>query len=58
MYDGLLNTDTEITISSKGIAWPSDVDHKYKRVNNYLTRSWYDVEDERFMVWMRTAALP
>ena len=46
MYDGLLNTDTEITISSKGIAWPSDVDHKYKRVNNYLTRSWYDVEDE------------
>ena len=49
-----------------GIAWPSDVQHKFKRVvpsYPYTNISWDgrvlpDVEDEDFIVWMRTSGLP
>lgn len=58
LYNGQTTSDPVVTIFETGIAWPSDIKHKYKRVANYQSRSWTDVEDEHFMVWMRTAALP
>ena len=50
----------------RGIAWPSDVEHKFKRTTPsypYTNTSWDgrplpDVEDEDFIVWMRTSGLP
>ncbi|CAD8059969.1 unnamed protein product [Paramecium sonneborni] len=56
LFQVVNETKKEITISSKGIAWPSDLDGRYKNID--LNRQWIDMEDERFMVWMRTAALP
>ena len=47
----------EITINPNGIAWSVDKD-KYKNSENYTTHQWLNVENERFMVWMRPAALP
>ena len=47
----------EITISPNGIAWSVDKD-KYKNSENYSEHQWLNVEAERFMVWMRPAALP
>lgn len=49
---------TVYDISSKGIAWDSDLNGRYKRPDNYKSIQWTDVEDERFMVWMRPAGLP
>ena len=46
-----------IDISSKDIAWSLDK-KKYKNSPNYKNTQWLDVEDERFIVWMRPAALP
>ena len=51
-------SDEEIFISDEGIAWSIDK-KKFKNLdseNRY--RQWIDVESERFMVWMRPAALP
>ena len=45
-----------IIISKNGIAWTVDKD-KYKNSENSNEHQWLDVEDERFMVWMRPAAL-
>ncbi|KAL4477009.1 hypothetical protein ABPG72_011706 [Tetrahymena utriculariae] len=45
-----------VNISDQDIAWPSDISSKYK--NRDMTKQWTNVENERFMVWMRTAALP
>ena len=46
-----------IIISKNGIAWSVDRD-KYKNSENANERQWLDVEDERFIVWMRPAAIP
>ena len=46
----------DIRISSEGIAWSIDK-KKFKNSNNYNIQ-WKDVEDERFIVWMRPASLP
>jgi hypothetical protein len=43
------------TISTDGIAWPSDL-KKYKIGN--ASKQWYNVTDPRFMNWMRIASLP
>lgn len=50
-----------IALSHTGIAWPDDVKNKYKNlkiVAEKNTKQWLDVEDERFMVWMRASATP
>lgn len=47
----------EIIILSHGIAWDVDIE-KYHDSQNYDSHQWMSVEDERFMVWMRPAALP
>lgn len=51
--------DDEIKISDKDIAWPSDKKHKFKNPKDAENTAWIDLDNnERFMVWMRTAALP
>jgi hypothetical protein len=46
---------TNITMTTNGIAWPSDLT-KYKVSNPSL--QWYNVTDPRFMNWIRIASLP
>ena len=45
----------DIIILDEDIAWSVDK-KKYKNYN--LSIQWVNVEDERFMVWMRQAAMP
>ena len=55
------NANTVTTVSHTGIAWPDDVANKYKNIQDTTSKNslqWLDVEDERFMVWMRAAATP
>ena len=51
----LTNVDTGriYEISSSGIAWNTDKQHKFKNIN--LSRQWLNVEDERFITWMKIA---
>lgn len=51
-----LMTGEDIQISDEGIAWSIDK-KKFKNSKN-LDIQWIDVEKERFIVWMRPAALP
>ena len=53
----LYKNNKEITIESKGIAWKNDI-KRFKRAEEYEKIQWIDVEDERFIVWMRPAGLP
>eukprot|EP01118_Nematostelium_gracile_P006789 TRINITY_DN218_c0_g1_i1.p1 TRINITY_DN218_c0_g1~~TRINITY_DN218_c0_g1_i1.p1 ORF type:complete len:308 (+),score=74.14 TRINITY_DN218_c0_g1_i1:46-969(+) len=52
--------DQNITLRKEGIAWSSDVRHKFKNPPNGTAgiRVIADFEDEDFIVWMRTAGLP
>lgn len=53
------SSNVQIKIHEDEIAWPSDREEKFERVsNNWQEKQWVDVEDEHFMVWMRTAGLP
>ena len=58
----LLTSDEDgmfvIDINPKNIAWNSDRKGRYRRPENAEKLQWTDVEDERFMVWMRPAGLP
>lgn len=51
-----------IDIDTTGIAWSSDISYKYKNIEkantDYRDIQWYDMTDEHFIVWMRTAGLP
>lgn len=49
-----------ITIDDKNIAWSSDREYKFKNLNvpDWKSIQWQDVEDQKFIVWMRTAGLP
>lgn len=49
------NPTTTFNILGTGIAWPSDL-QKYSITNKSLM--WYDITNERFMNWMRIAAMP
>ena len=49
--------NSDININFEDIAWSVDV-KKYKNAPNYQEIQWQDVEDQRFIVWMRPAALP
>ena len=46
----------DIQIYSDGIAWKSDK-KRYKNAKNANITQWTNIEDERFMVWMRPAGL-
>ncbi|CAD8176348.1 unnamed protein product [Paramecium pentaurelia] len=45
----------KVEASNQGIAWPTDLE-LYQNTN--ISQQWYNVTDERFMVWMRVAAMP
>ncbi|KRW99086.1 hypothetical protein PPERSA_07339 [Pseudocohnilembus persalinus] len=47
-----------ITINEKGIAWPEDVNNKFKQNEDEKDKQWIDPSNEHFIVWMRTAGLP
>jgi len=58
-------TKTTIDIDQTGIAWQSDIDYKFKNQLNddegkseWMKQQWINVEQEHFIVWMRTAGLP
>jgi hypothetical protein len=55
-------TSQEIEINQKGIAWTSDVEQRFKNVQRgyygtWRDVQWLDMENEHFIVWMRSAAL-
>ena len=52
-----------VFINENGIAWQSDIDHKFKNNSNSIETQWTDVTNgkgylEHFIVWMRTSGLP
>lgn len=49
-----------VPLKKKGIAWSSDLDHKFKNPSSDTSgiRVVPNMEDEDFVVWMRTAGLP
>ena len=51
-----------MTISSNDIAWFSDKEYKFSNIKgndkDYRSIQWLDMQDEHFIVWMRTAGLP
>ena len=49
----------EVKISDDNIAWESDKEYKFKNgPGKWETKQWWDVTDQHFIVWMRTAGLP
>jgi len=68
MFDGAcVSADNCSSLSSidwtkKGIAWSSDREKKFKNYNGFdgtpTVLQQKDIEDEEFVVWMRTAGLP
>ena len=56
LYLNSNGTNSTINISNKGIAWPDDINYRYKNLNaSQQHLQWADVEDERFMTWMKMA---
>lgn len=56
LYLNTNGTNSTINISNKGIAWPDDINYRYKNLPaNQSNLQWMDVEDERFMTWMKMA---
>mmetsp|Transcript_44771 Transcript_44771/g.43356 ORF Transcript_44771/g.43356 Transcript_44771/m.43356 type:complete len:177 (-) Transcript_44771:36-566(-) len=55
-----------VTINETDIAWESDVQYKFRNayenlpsgVSTWQEVQWIDIENEHFIVWMRTAGLP
>jgi len=56
----LWKDESPIPLKKDGIAWPSDRDKKFRNPppNTKGIRVIPDIEDEDFIVWMRTAGLP
>ncbi len=46
-----------IIIDETNIAWSADKKNKYENSKN-LSKQWFNMTDEHFIVWMRPAALP
>lgn len=48
-----------VPINETNIAWPSDREYKFSNMDgDWKSVQWTDMEDEHFIVWMRTAGLP
>lgn len=66
LYD---SKNQRVKIVETGIAWSSDIQYKFKNLEekeipkdlgakSYKDVQWFDMQDEHFIVWMRTAGLP
>jgi hypothetical protein len=44
-----------VDINETLIAWESDKEYLFKHVDGYENKTWVDIEDEHFIVWMRAA---
>lgn len=65
-----VDEDKEQKIDSSDIAWESDVNYLFKNikdseipsdlanVKDWKDIQWFDMEDQHYIVWMRTAGLP
>lgn len=54
-----VRSETRLFINESDISYDSDRKFKFKRTpGNWTDIQWTDVEDEHFIVWMRTAGLP
>lgn len=51
-------------IDENNIAWSSDIQYKFSNIKDapggksFEDIQWHDMQDEHFIVWMRTAGLP
>jgi hypothetical protein len=48
--------NTEVVINGTGIAWPDDINYKFKNAN--LDFQWIDVLNERFITWIKISPFP
>merc|ERR1712086_950664 len=49
---------TTVPINEKNIAWQVDRDHRFSNTDgDWESVQWTDMENEHFIVWMRTAGL-
>lgn len=64
LYD---SNNKRIAIDETNIAWSSDIQYKFKNLDDkslpepyksYKDVQWLDMQNEHFIVWMRTAGLP
>ena len=57
--EGLKNVNKPLKVKHTDIAWESDVTYKFKNSpGNWQDTQWWDMTNEHFIVWMRTAGLP
>lgn len=58
----MVQNGSAVSLRKQGIAWPSDVQQKFKNPTDPLPANMVrvipDLTDEDFIVWMRTAGLP